>query len=396
MKSMFSYVAAGALMAAVISVSFGQTAPVSPTMPPSPHGAMGGAATMPGLPTGHPSLDDLMGAGDNAGEIPGMGPTTLPKIMGSLDVKVVAGTAGDTVAPNEPVTVTLYHRGSPVKKFDLTVDAAGKVLIPEFQVMPPVQALVSVKHAGLEQPHVSPELNPQEPKQAIEVKVFQTTEQQPAWNIAMQHMIVQWAEDGSGARIVQMMSTTTPGDRIWLGDKVGDKRVTLSIPLPPQVDDVELASGFDEELSKIADGKLVTGGPLYPGRSEYRIVYTIPAKNGTLELPITTPAAVTNLIVFVPADDVQVTATGLTGGQPIDMGQGPIRMYRAQNLPAGAVATLSIKGIKPAAADADAAAAPEIKPAGISGKSIAMGAAFLIALVGAGMIFIKKQSPKKT
>jgi hypothetical protein len=106
-----------------------------------------------------------------------------------------------------------------------------------------------------------------------------------------------------------------------------------------------------------------------------------------------TPAAVGNLIVMVPADETQVTATGLEGGQPVAMGegQGSIRMYRAQNLAAGAMAKLAITGIKAAPAEADGGM-PET---GWSGRNVAIGAAFLLVLAGAALMLMKKPKAEK-
>jgi hypothetical protein len=369
----------GALFA---TASFAQTAP-------SPHAA--NPLSMPGsgaIPAGHPSMDQLLG----------LDAATKPAAVGSLTVQIVPGTAGAALSADDPVTVTLYHRGSPVQKIDAKLDASGKVVVANFPVAPPVQALVSVKHGGLYQQVVSPELNAEEPIQSLQMKVFETTDERPDWSIAMQHMIVQWNQDGSGATIIEMLSASTPGDKAWLGEKNADKRITMTVPLPPGADQVELGGSFDEDASSIVDGKLVSGGALFPGRSEYRITYTVAAKGGNLELPITTPAAVENLIVFVPADDVQVTATGgLSGGKPVDMGEGSIRMFRGQKLAAGETATLSIKGIKAAPAPGTPGAGTEgatVAATGFSARNVAMGGAFLIALIGAGMILIKKPQEK--
>jgi hypothetical protein len=310
---------------------------------------------------------------------------------------VVAGTAGGLVSPDDPVTVELYHRNSLVKKIDAKLDSGGKVFVGGLPVMPPVEALISIKHGGILQQVLSPELNSDQPNQALQMKVFETTDERPDWSIAMQHLILQWKEDGSGAQVTEMISASTPGDRAWLGAKGADQRLTMSIPLPPEADDVELGGSFDEDLTKIVDGRLVTGSALFPGRSEFRITYTVPAKNGALELPIVAPEAVGNLIVFLPADDAKVTAAGLSGGSAVDMGQGSVRMYRAENLKAGQTALLSIAGIK-ATTPADvpgAAGASAIKPPAMSARNVAMGGAFLIALIGAGMILIRKPQAKK-
>jgi len=379
LKARISHAICLAALAAIVGVAQGQALPEA-----SPHAAMPG--TLPAgaaLPAGHPPMDQLMG----------MGLGTQPAAVGSLTVEVIPGTAGAKISPDDAVTVTLYHRGSPVKKIDAKLDAAGKVVLRGLPVAPPVQALVSVQHAGLFQQIISPELNAEQPIQSLQMKVYETTEERPDWSIAMQHMIVQWNQDGSGATVIEMLSATTPGDKAWLGAKDGDKRITMTVPLPPNADQVELGGSFDEDASKIVDGKLVTGGALFPGRSEYRITYTVPAKDGNLELPVTTPAAVENLIVFVPADDVQVTATGISGGQAVDMGEGSIRMFRGQHLAAGQTAVLSIKGIKAPAADVAVASATG--STGFSLRNVAMGAAFLVALIGAGMILIKKPQEKK-
>jgi hypothetical protein len=71
-----------------------------------------------------------------------------------------------------------------------------------------------------------------------------------------------------------------------------------------------------------------------------------------------------------------------------------VRMYQAENLAAGASARLTIQGIKPA--DADLAGADAIKPAsGVSMRNIALGGAFLITIIGAGMILMKKPQARK-
>ena len=382
MKSHLQSLLIAALVGTAASLTFAQA-----TLPAG-HPALTSATTGPAttvLPAGHPSMADLTTTA----------PATQNKILGSLTIQAIAGSAGGVIAPNEAVTVELYHRGTAVKKIETKLDASGKVLIPDIAVMPPVQALISINHNGLLQQVISQELNVEEPVQSLQMKVYESTDKEPDWNVAMQHMIVQWMEDGSGAQVIEMISTNTEGDRAWMGNKVGDRRVTMTVPLPAQVDDVELSGGFDEDLSKITDGKLVTGSTLFPGRSEYRLTYKVTSKNGVLDLPIVTPAAVGSLIVFLPADDSKVSVTGLTGGKPMDMGDGgSVRMYRADNLPAGATASISVTGIKPAPA-ANTGDSSVIKPPGLSARDIAMGGAFFIALIGAGMVLMKKPQAKK-
>jgi hypothetical protein len=362
-------------------------------MPPG-HPPMGGAAGSAGtLPSNHPSMGDILSANPSPAGMPGSA-TRPAAVTGSLVVTALPGTSGAPAIVNETVTVELYHRGPPLKKYELPLDKQGKATFPDLPVMPPVQALVSIKHGGLLQQIVTPELNPQDPNQTIQMRVFETTDDMPAWSVAMQHLIVQWSQDGTSARVTEMLSANTPGDRAWLGNKTPDnKRVTLALALPPGADQVELGGSFDEEASSIVDGKLVTASALFPGRSEFRLSYIVPAKDGALELPIAAPAAVGTLVVFLPADDTQVTATGLTGGDPVDMGQGKIRMFRAQGLQTGAIANLSIKGIKAAAIDEHGA--PAVATSKFSPRNVAMAGAFLLVLGGLALMLMKKSPSKK-
>jgi hypothetical protein len=377
MKASLILITSAAVLAAAFSLAGAQTLPAG-------HPVEAPAATTPAgmaLPAGHPSLDSLMSAV----------PTSQPAVLGSLSVQLVSGSAGGAISGGEIVTAELYHNRTLVKRVEARTDAEGKVAFSELPVNPPVQALLSVKHGGVLQQVDTPELNPGQPSQSLQMKVFEATDEQPAWNIAMQHMIMQWAADGSGAQVIEMLSTSSPGDRVWLGSKVGDERVTLTVPLPPEAQDVKLGGSFDEDVSKIADGKLITSSALFPGRSEFRITYTVPAKDGAITLPIVTPAAVDNLIVFVPADGTQVTSSGpLSGGDVVNMGESSNRMFRAQNLPGGATASISVKGIKASLAE-DAPAGPSKWTA----RNVAIGGAFIMVLAGAAMVLFKKPQPKK-
>jgi hypothetical protein len=267
--------------------------------------------------------------------------------------------------------------------------------------MPPVQALISISHGGLVQQIVSPELNAQNPAQSIQMRIFETTDEAPAWTVAMQHLILEWSQDGHSARVTEMISANTPGDRAWLGDKSADgKRVTLTLQLPPGANQIELGGSFDGEASTLVDGKITTASALFPGRSEFRLSYIVPASDGDLELPIWAPANVGTLVVFAPADETQITATGLSGGTPVDMGRGAVRMFKATDIGPGTRIALSIKGIKPAPitagehADHDHAA--PLAAGRFSARNIAMGGAFLMVLAGIALLLMKKNPRKVT
>ena len=81
----------------------------------------------------------------------------------------------------------------------------------------------------------------------------------------------------------------------------------------------------------------------------------------------------------------------------MDMGQGggKVRMYTAQNLAAGAVATLSISGIKPAPVAAADDSPADTSSSTLSPRNLVMGGAFLLVLVGAALMLMKKPAAKQ-
>lgn len=356
--------------AALATQAFGQA-----TLP-----AVGTNAT---LPPGHPSMDQLTA-----------GAATQPAITGSLTVTLQPGTAGATLTANEPVTIELYHRNARLKKYDLQTDAQGTVQIPDLPIMPPVQALVSVKHAGLLQQIVTPEINPSAPAQTLQMKVYETTETLPVWKVAMQHMIVHWDTEKNVVHVIEMISTSTDGDRAWLGANAPTGRITMIVPLPQGAQQVELGDGFTEQATHLVDGSLVSGDALFPGRAEYRFSYFVPIVNGSARLSIAPPAAADNLIVFAPADGATIQATGLNGGDVVDAGDGKVRMYRAEHLAQGAPVALSISNITAPAAEVPVAVAPVVASPS-SARNVAVGGAFLLVIVGGAMMLIKKPQPRK-
>ena len=358
-------------------------------------------ATLPAdapLPAGHPAIPSML-ANDLPATQPGAAAAT-----GTLTVKLVPGSAGMALSAEDVVTVELFHRNAKIKQYELHADKDFTVTLKDVPVMPPVQAVVSVKHNGLLQQTLTPELSPDAPSQSVQMKVFEPTDTPPAWKVAMQHMILQWDAEKHGLQVTEMISTASEGDKAWLGAKAGTEegakgRVTLTIPLPPGVEEVDLGDGFTQEGCRIADGKLVTGDPLFPGRTEYRFSYLLPIGKAEAHLPIASPAAADNLIVFAPADGALIKAEGLSGGDVVDSGSGQVRMYRAENLAAGATVNLELSNINiPSAAGIAPAAggAPNARPEISNGpREVALGGAFLMVLVGGAMLLMKKPQVKK-
>lgn len=104
---------------------------------------------------------------------------------------VAAGPNGTSTA-NELVMVEFMHNEASLKKLELKTDGQGKVVLPDVPLMPPVDVELSMTHAGVVQRATAPDLSFEMPVRDFEWKVFETTEQEPAWTVSMQHMIDLW------------------------------------------------------------------------------------------------------------------------------------------------------------------------------------------------------------
>jgi hypothetical protein len=361
------------------------SAPAPATTPATASAPATGAASQPGLPAGHPPIGEMMGGAAGTRGMMG-GASTAARLSGTLNITVIPGSANPTSTGHEAVTVTLLREEMPLLTMELKTDEGGKLTIPDIPLMPPVQVVVAIHHAGLLQQAEVPPLTPDTPERSLTLKVFDTTEEKPAWAVAMRHVFIEYAPDRKSASVMEMMQVDNPTDRVWLGTKaaggligVAEKKTTLTLTLPAEAGDVEWSGAFDEKDTQKEGGKLVTGSPLFPGTSEFRVSYTLPVKGGAVELPITAPAAVGTLIVIVPADGTSVTGPGLEGGEKMDMGngQGSVRMFRATKLAAGTTMTVAIRGL-----------------GGGNLRNVLIGGAFLLVLVGVGVGLMRKPKAK--
>lgn len=367
------------------------------------------------LPKGHPSIEQLTAA---TREAPPPA-ASMPSVKGSITIQALTGSAGGAPVVNESVLIELYHQGIVLQKWgekgDTMLDAAGTVTINNIPLRVPCQVMVTITHNGLQQQALGKDmLAPESPHLIIPMKVYEPTDQNPAWTINMRHVIVQWTAGAPGVQVIEMLFVNNPSDRAWLGEfqgKQGGGRVTMTLPLPTGAVNVQLAAGFDETATTIAKDRIVNQAPLFPGQTEFRVLYILPAPGGKANLAITAPHDIEQMRVFVPADAVAVTATGLEGGAPKQMGQGmeAVRPYRASKLKAGQSVSLAFSGIVAAPVSAHehegdtpagheatvpggtgGAGGAEQDSSGFSAKNLAIVGALVLGLCGLGVFFLRK------
>jgi hypothetical protein len=354
------------------------------------------------LPSGHPQIDATPAA---------------PGTKGSLVIKAIQSTKGGPAVGADAVNVEYYNaQGEVVGKREAKLSEKGEVKIEDVPLARPVQPLITITHAGIEYKAPGNVMDAGHRDQEVEVGVFETTAQEPAWQVRMRHVIVEPSRDG--LKVTDMISVFNPADRSWTGKAVeGGKPVTLAIALPATATNVTTGGAFHDCCVKVVDGKLTYSMPMLPGGADFQIHYVIPAKDNAAEVALVAPAATGSLFVFVPEDGSILTSKDLkvVEAKPGAKLRANSRFYTA-TVPqqAGDYVTFTVsglKGLKAAAAttpfySADdgsgvmtaGAEAPEPRDGGsaaigrVAKVTGAVGAAAVL-VVGVAIVLLKSPKP---
>lgn len=349
-------------------------APANPTTLPSGHPAIPGMSPANALPTGHPPL---------------AAPSTQPGATASVAIRAKQGTKDGPAIGEEPFTLELYHRQTLLKKIEGRLDKNGVAVVEGLPAQMPVIAVVRVVHAGANYEAVIEDLGPQKLSGQAEVTVYETTEQAPAWQVPMRHVMAQMTEEG--LRVIEVLAVENPTDRAWIGKAdANGKRQTLSLELPEGASELQFGGGLHDCCVQTADGRLVNTMPLTPGVNEMQFLYLLPVKEGKASMKMVAPAAVKRLVFVATDNGPQVSVEGLnfTGARQGRNMNVKILSYEGTDLAAGHVAKVNFT--MPAGM---ARAGGQDEPSSsMLPKIIAGVGGFLILAIGAVIILLK---PKK-
>lgn len=349
---------AAALGAAADAPTGGGPAALPEGHPPMPKGH-------PPLPQGHPSTMCDM-------------PAMPPDAKGTLVVQAVQGTRKGPAVGADPVVVELVRAGEVVKKIETKLDEKGQVILEDLPVGQIVQPVVQVRHGGADYQAVGQVMHAGPPDQRVTVVVYEPTEEVQAWVIRARHVFVRRVPEG--LYVKEMMIVESPTDRAWLGKKVGDERATLTLPLSKNTGRVDFYAGFHQGGTELRNGELINHMALPPGISKFQFGYVVPIGGGKATIEVAVPADTDQLILVLPDDGSKVTATGLTGGEAVEMGPQKMRLFKAEKVKAGTKVGAAVSGLRSGAA---ATAPPAPKP-----KDGTSSLPQTIAAVGGGAIVV--------
>jgi hypothetical protein len=223
---------------------------------------------------------------------------------GKLTVKAVLATGTPKPVPGAQAEIFLFHDDKPFKQLKVLLDEQGAAVVDNLPVVMGVRPLVRIQYAGLTYQESGPPMDASMREASIEVKVFDTTEQMPAWHIPMRHILA--TPSTSGVTVTELVVVDNPSDRTWLGKEADAKgnRPTVELTLPENAADVTLLSGFHGWCCTSYEGRdLHIKMPLMPGQAQFRFSYTVPFASGTGALvSVAAAAPVDHLMVVLPED----------------------------------------------------------------------------------------------
>lgn len=301
---------------------------------------------------------------------------------GTLTIRGVQSSKGGASLAGDEVEITLLHRDVSVKQFRGALNEQGVLVVDDVPIGIAVNPIVRIRHGGVQYQDEAKEMSAQATSAELEVKVYEVTDDAPAWTTTVRSLI---AEKHPGFFAVsEMVVVENPGDRTWLGAPPDEqkRRATVSFVLPEGASDVSLVQGFHGWCCSALKGRtLSVQMPLMPGQMTYKFVYRVPMRSEGTPIEVAMPVPAGRIAVLLPDDGTRAESTTLIEGPASGVGAARLRMYEAKHVDAGReVGVRLLPPAREASVDTNARAGASTP----STMSIAIGAGVLgVVVVGA-------------
>jgi hypothetical protein len=304
---------------------------------------------------------------------------------GKLTIKAVLVSGGvSRPVPGLEAQVHLFHDNRPFKQLKVLLDEHGAAVLEDLPVVMGVVPLVRVEYKGLTYQEAGQPMDASNREDAVEVKVYETTEQMPAWHIPMRHIIA--TPSASGVSVTELIVVENPSDKTWLGKNPPDEkgnRPTVELTLPENAKDVTLESGFHGWCCTTYEGReLHIKMPMMPGQARFRFSYTVPSSQGAAQLIVVAPVPVDHMMFLVPDDGttISMAPNGAEMNASTGSDQGYIaRLFQCETLHPGQSAGILVSG-----APTDRSVSE--RPRAIASQTWIVGGAGCVLVIGAGLL----------
>lgn len=266
--------------------------------------------------------------------------------QGTLRVRAVQGTKGAGEPGVCEVELVLYHNNKPVWQTTGKLDEHGVGELKNIPVLMAVRPVVRVKYSGVLYQDVGPSMDAEHREASVDVTVYQTTEEVPAWKVAMRHLAASRADGAMNVSETVVVENT--GDKTWMGGAADARgqRTTIVLSLPEGADNVHLDSGFHGWCCTAVQAReLHIQMPLMPGKATYKFGYRVPVTGGRVSVCVGAAAPIDNAMFLVPDDGTQAEARGVESGGADAIGPARVRMFKGTAVPANTEAGIVLTGL---------------------------------------------------
>lgn len=265
---------------------------------------------------------------------------------GTINVRAVQGTKGGPSIGAEDVEIDILLRDQVIHQMKARLNDLGIASVPDVPVAMGVRPVVRVRHASVWYQEGGAEMNAEKRECTVDVRVYETTDQAPAWRIVERSLAAARVEGAMDVR--ERLVVENMGDRTWMGgppDAQG-RRTTITLPLPANAHNGELERGFfDSSCGAFTDAGLSIQVPLMPGIMVYGYGYLVPAPQGRADLSITPSVPVETLKVYVADDGTSVEPRGLRPNGTEIIGPARTRLYQGDKVGVGQGVGVVVSGL---------------------------------------------------
>lgn len=313
---------------------------------------------------------------------------------GSLVIRALQGTKGGPAVGACEAQLELYHRNQPIVQMNVRLDDTGMVMVRDLPVAMAVRPLVRIKHANVLYQDVGPQMDPAHPNTAVDVTVYETTDQQPAWRINARQVLI--APIDGELDVVENLEVENTSDRTWLGapaDAEG-RRATIPLTLPEGVHNVELEGGFHGWCcTALKERALTIQMPLMPGKMAYRFAYRLPTTGSAADVRVSAAAPCQELVFMIPDDGSRAELVGLEAAGTQTIQDTRVLKFQARNVAASGVAGMRLTGLTFPQAPAAPGAATASRRPWLNGSGPLYTAVGVGVLIVGGAIYLWLRAP---
>lgn len=306
---------------------------------------------------------------------------------GTLTIRAIQGTKDGPTIGIEDVVIDLVHRDQVVHRMNAKLNELGVAIVPDVPVGVGVRPIVRVRHANVLYQEGGPELGPERRDATVDVTVYETTDQPPAWRIVERSLAAARVEGAMDVRERLVVENT--GDRTWLGSPpdARGRRTTLVVPMPAGAHKGELQRGFfDETCGTFTDAGLAVQVPLMPGVMVYGYGYLVPAPQGKAEITLGATTPVQLLKFYVADDGTTVEPRGLRPNGSEIIGSARARLFQGDAVGPGQSVGIVVSGLL---AQEDLT---QTQASTDNSKTIAIVGVGVLLLVGVVVVILRRRS----